>query len=130
MTPENKIKREIIRRMIADEEADKDTPLTTDDEVDSAYSFLTESTEVYDYESELRGGQVNTGLACESSRHYESQSVAMQCEDGSWVGWTYWYGGGKHGEPGAIEWMEDAYDLACIEEEKVVTVRTFVKVED
>ena len=47
--------------------------------------------------------------------------------DGSWVGWTYWYGGGKYGEPEAIDWMDDAYDLACTEEEKVVTVRTFTK---
>lgn len=36
-----------------------------------------------------------------------------------------WYGGGKHGEPGAMPWMEEAYDVSCAEEEKVVTVRTF-----
>jgi hypothetical protein len=35
--------------------------------------------------------------------------------------------GGKYGEPEAVEWIDDAYDLVCTEEEKVVTVRTFAK---
>lgn len=131
MTPENKIKREIIRQLIANDDADKDTPLDTDEQVDEAYSFLSEATEVYDYESEFRSGQVETNIPQEWSRHYESKSVAHQCEDGSWVGWTYWYGGGKHGEPATFaDWMGDAYDLTCVEEEKVVTVRTFARVEE
>lgn len=37
------------------------------------------------------------------------------------------YGGGKHGEPEAIDWIEHAYNLDCIEEEKLVVVRTFSK---
>jgi hypothetical protein len=49
----------------------------------------------------------------------------MQTAEGEWIGWTFWYGGGKHGEPGAIDWMSDAYHLNCTEEEKVVVVRTF-----
>lgn len=68
---------------------------------------------------------METGLPAPSSRHYESEAVAYQYVDGSWVGWSYWYGGGKHGEPEAIDWMEDAYDVNCTEEEKVVVVRTF-----
>ena len=63
----------------------------------------------------------------EYDRHYETKTVATQMDDGSWVGWVYWYGGGKYGEPEAIEWIEDAYDLDCVEEEKVVVVRTFAK---
>ena len=47
--------------------------------------------------------------------------------DGSWVGWTYWYGGGKHAEPEVMDWMGEAYPLDCVEEEKMVTVRTFTK---
>jgi len=58
-------------------------------------------------------------------RHYESKAVAMKMPDGSWIGWTYWYGGGKHGEPEAIDWMNEAYDVDCHEEEKVVVVQTF-----
>ena len=99
------------------------------DAIDAAYDALTEAEDHYDAESEVRGGEVETGLPCERSRHYESKAVAARLPDGSWVGWTYWYGGGKHGEPEAIDWIGEAYDLTCIEEEKVVTVRTFAKQE-
>lgn len=59
------------------------------------------------------------------SRHYEADSVARKLDDGTWVGWIYWHGGGKHGEPGAIDWMGSAYELDVQEEEKLVVVRTF-----
>jgi len=74
------------------------------------------------------GGQVQTNLPTPYSRHYEAKSVAAQCRDGSWVGWTYWYGGGKYGNPQEIEWMRDAYDLTCTEQEKVIVERVFTKV--
>lgn len=54
-----------------------------------------------------------------------SCATAAKMPDGSWVGWTYWYGGGKHGEPEAIDWMEDAYNVEVVEEIKMVTVQTF-----
>lgn len=78
-----------------------------------------------DAKSEIRGGDVETGIKCPCSRHYESKAVASQLPGGRWVGWTYWYGGGKHGEPGAIDWIEDAYLLDCVETQEVVTVRKF-----
>jgi hypothetical protein len=53
----------------------------------------------------------------------------MQMPDGTWVGWTYWYGGGKHGEPSAMPWIEDAYNLDCKEERVMMTKRTFTKAE-
>ena len=81
-----------------------------------------------DYVYEFREGQVETDVTCEWCRHYESKSVAANI-DGTWIGWTYWYGGGKHGEPEAVAWMEDAYFLDVTEEEKLVTVRTFTKKE-
>lgn len=61
----------------------------------------------------------------ESSRHYESDYKVRQIED-KWVGWVYWYGGGKHGEPEAIDWMSDA-EFVEVASEEVVTVvkRTF-----
>lgn len=80
-----------------------------------------------DAREEVRTGGENTGLPCEFSRNYESDAVAMQCPDGKWVGWTYWYGGGKHGDPGSIPWIEDAYDVTATEEQKMVPVRTFAK---
>lgn len=78
---------------------------------------------------EFREGEVETNIEAPWSRNYESKSVAAQMSDGSWVGWTYWYGGGKHANPEEIEWMGDAYDLECVEEEKLVVVRTFTKKE-
>lgn len=73
-----------------------------------------------DAESELRGGECETGLPAPSSRHYESREVAARMLDGSWVGWTYWYGGGKHGEPESMPWIEEAYDVQMTEVKKVV----------
>lgn len=101
----------------------------TGEEIDDAYQGLVDADEHWDAQSEVREGEFETGLKCDWSRHYESKAVAAKLPDGSWVGWTYWYGGGKHGEPEAIEWMDSAYDLTCTEEEKVVTVRTFSKAE-
>lgn len=96
-------------------------------EIDAAYDQLVESDEHWDAQGEVRGGEIETGLKCDWSRHYESKAVAAQLPDGTWVGWTYWYGGGKHAEPEAVDWIDYAYDLKCIEEEKLVTVRTFSK---
>lgn len=97
------------------------------EQVDERYAELVGRGAHWDARSEVREGQCETGIECEWSRHYESKSVASKAPNGKWVGWTYWYGGGKHGEPEAIDWMEDAYFLECVEEQKVLTVRTFAK---
>jgi hypothetical protein len=81
-----------------------------------------------DARNEVRCGDVETNITAPRSRHYESKSVAAKYVDGSWVGWTYWYGGGKHGEPEAVEWMDSAYDLACVEEQVMTTKRTFTAI--
>lgn len=138
MTPCQKIKREIIVRVAAAYEANKGKLQTqehlflaaarrgvTEDNVDAVYDLLREFDGQQDYESEFRGGTVKTDLPTEYSRHYECEEVAAQMSDGSWIGWTFWFGGGKHGEPEAVEWMEDAYELDVTEEQKLVWVRTF-----
>lgn len=56
----------------------------------------------------------------QSSRHYEEDYVVRQIKD-KWVGWTYWHGGGKYGEPEAIDWMSDA-EFVEVDSEEVVTV--------
>lgn len=71
---------------------------------------------------ELRSGEHKTGLDAPYSRNYESKSVASEMLDGTYVGWTYWYGGGKHGEPEAVDWIDDAYDVEMTEETRVVQV--------
>lgn len=78
---------------------------------------------------DLRSGEEETGQPPEfSSRHYEHKGVAAKGPNGQWVGWSYWYGGGKHSEPEAMPWMSEAYFLDCVEEEKTVIVRSFSKV--
>lgn len=122
MKPEYKLKYAIIAAHFAGEEIDLPV-CTTDEEVEE----LWEECEPYDAQYEFREGQVETGLDSESSRHYEASAVAAQTPDGSWVGWTYWYGGGKHGNPEEIDWIEYAYDVDCVSEEKLVVVHTFSK---
>jgi hypothetical protein len=126
MTPSQKIKHKMITQEIALGNIEAGEPITAEN-LDAEWDALEETDTFHDCMNEFRCGEVETGLPCEWSRHYESKSVAAKMFDGSWVGWTYWYGGGKHGEPGAIDWMSDAYDLDCVEEEKLVTVRTFAK---
>ncbi len=128
MTPEQKIKCAILAKVA--EWTNKPAPEYPCSNVDESYAALVENGEHWDAKSEIRCGDVETGLECDYSRHYESKAVAMEMPDGSWVGWTYWYGGSKHGEPEAIQWMEDAYEVNCSEEEKMVVVRTFNRVED
>lgn len=123
MTPTQKLQWAILA--LAAKWENKPEPEYPCANVDNLYDALIEEQEDIDAREEIRGGEVETGLKCEWSHHYESKAVAMKMPDGSWVGWTYWYGGGKYGEPGAVEWMEDAYDLDCHEEAKMVIVRTF-----
>ena len=130
MTPQQKIRHLIVIR----HEEFGDDPDTIAfaraleaNEVDEQYHALAENEEHWDAMNEVREGEAETDIECDWSRHYESKSVAAQYLDGSWVGWTYWFGGGKHGEPEGIDWIPDAYALDVTEEEKLVTVRTFTK---
>lgn len=97
----------------------------TAETVDNQYNELVELKLHWDYEYEFREGQVETKLPCDYSRHYEAKAVARKMSDDTWVGWVYWYGGGKHGNPEGVPWMEDAYDLELTETEKLVVVQEF-----
>lgn len=123
MTPEQKLKWAILARVA--QWNNKTVPDYPCNNIDEQYDELVNKDNHWDAKEDVRSGEVETGLDCDFSRHYESKSVAMKMPDGSWVGWVYWYGGGKHGEPEAVDWMEYAYNLDCKEEEKLVTVRTF-----
>ena len=125
MTPTNKIKRRILQEAIAQGDFECEGSIDNDGDVADAYSDFDGSDACQDYESEFRCGEVETKLKCDFSSHYESKSVAAKMDDGSWVGWTYWYGGGKYGEPNAIEWIKDVYNLECVETQEMVTVRKF-----
>ena len=103
-------------------------PFDTQEKIDAAFEAIEDhglDDDVSEAESELRKSYTHeTGIECVSSRHYSMSSVARQFGD-KWVGWTYWYGGGKHGEPGSIEWIKDAYFVEAKEETRVVL--TFTK---
>ena len=135
MTPEQKIKHAIINDIAEyylDDEAVTATlkTLILDvDNIDESYDIVCEEDLQWDILYGIREGQIETDIPSEISRHYESKSVAMQMTDGTWVGWTYWYGGGKYSEADEIDWMDKAYNLNCKEEEKVVVVRKFSKSE-
>lgn len=131
MTPKQRIKREILLdAMSVDTSIPWEGDLTAEN-IDEAYESVFEDLGIqYDYEDEFRQKGVESDIPAPHSRNYESKSVAYQFSDTMWIGWTVWYGGGKHGEPESIEWMADAYELTCVETEKLVTVREFTKVED
>lgn len=105
--------------------------LNTEEEIDNFYHQDPPNDfedYIQDAEGEVRGGEVVTGVEEEYSRHYEAKSVAAKIGD-DWVGWTYWYGGGKHGCPEEMEWIDDAYYLTCEEKEVLTIQRTWTKVE-
>lgn len=127
MTPQQKIKWLILALQAEWDEVDAPAyPLTSEDE----QAFDEDDDWRYqDAANEVRGSGIETSLPCPVSRYYEAEAVAAKLPDGSWVGWTYYYGGGKHGEPDAIPWIEDAYDVSCVEEEVIVILRTFAVAE-
>lgn len=78
----------------------------------AAFEEISEDHELDELMDEFRSSYSHeTGISSDYSRHYESKSVAKEIAPGVWVGWTYWYGGGKHGEPFEVPWIDDAYLL-------------------
>ena len=125
MTPQQKLKRAVILRGAELGDIERPNEEITAENVDSIFDCLDEDYALQDAKNEVRSSGTKTNLECQWSRHYESEAVAARMTDGSWVGWTYWYGGGKHGDPDAMEWIADAYEVECKEEEKLVVVQTF-----
>lgn len=126
MTAEQKVKALILMRY---RQWGNTVPALTKETIDATWQTLQEMDNVRDAMNDVRSSGDNTGLPDRQwSRNYESDEVGAKMPDGSWVGWTHWHGGGKHGEPEAIDWISNAYHIECKEEQKMVTVRTFAKV--
>jgi hypothetical protein len=130
LTPKQRIKREIINQVIRDGDFTYDGDITESNLEEIWDTLYEENDSLQDRISDFRSSGTNTGLECEWSRHYESDAVAAKLSDGTWVGWAYLYGGGKHGEPEAIEWMSEAYEVDCVEEEKLVVVQSFSRISE
>jgi hypothetical protein len=120
MTPQQKLKHLVLTRYA--EWTDASLPEITDETIDQVYDNLEahDDGNLQDACNEVRCSGQATGLACEVSRHYESKAVAAQHPDGSWIGWTYFFGGGKHGRPEEMPWMEDAYEVHVVGERTIV----------
>lgn len=120
MTPVQKIKWLVLAK--AAKWCKEEPPPYPCANVDDLYDAADKDGAMQDARDDVRCSGEETGLEAEWSRHYESNAVATQLPDGTWVGWTYWYGGGKHGQPESIQWMEHAYDVTAREETRVVRV--------
>jgi hypothetical protein len=127
MTPEQKVKQLILKWDHDHNYNGYEMPELTHETIDEFYSEYEDENCLGDAISETREGEIETDIEPEDSRHYESKSVAAQALDGSWVGWTYWFGGGKHGYPQEIDWIDKAYDLDVTEKEETVITQTFTK---
>ena len=126
-TPQNTMSpREAILLHLLRTHASFTDPIDDFTDIDGEFEEREDEYDLRDALNEFREGEVETNIPCEHSRHYESSSVAAKLSDGLWVGWTYWYGGGKHGEPEAIDWLSEAYWLDVIGEE-VITKYIFAK---
>ncbi len=127
LTPTQLIKKAILKtvpRYFKDFKCPND--LLTPEDIESAWDYADENDYLGDARAEFRSGEFKTKIQTPYSRHYESRSVAALI-DGQWVGWTYWYGGGTHGCPEEVDWMDNAYFLDCKEELVTITQRTFTK---
>lgn len=126
MTPQQKLKYLILVRNLEMGFTDPQYKLEdlTEDRIDELYEENED--ELGDAKEEIRCGGYETDIQPNWSRNYECESRADQLPDGSWVGWDYWFGGGKHGEPSAMPWIETSYDLECTGERTVI-VREFTK---
>lgn len=112
LTPHQKIK-QLLVFMVTGEKYD--SPEDINNQLENC-----DTDTLSDTENWLRRGTEDTLIPCDSSRHYSSKSVAEKMLDDTWVGWTYWFGGGKYSESQSVPWMEDAYDVTFTEETKVV----------
>lgn len=128
LTAEQKVKHLIMTRATDMGYFDYNLSDITEENLDEVWELGSEDCSLQDATYEVRCGDRETNIPCDGGRHYEAKSVAAYCEwDNSWVGWTYYYGGGKHSDPDSINWIPYAYDLDCVEEQKMVTIQTFTK---
>lgn len=125
LTPTDKIKFLILQNLGVNITGTMDD--YADITADSIYALFdsvghTHGDWMQDATQEVRNSGQETGLPAQTSRHYECKAVAAQLPDETWVGWNYWFGGGKHGEPEAIEWMEGAYNVIAVPTHMIVNV--------
>lgn len=130
MTPQDKLKWRILSA-ISHIDDDPDTEflekfkaLKLPEQLDEAWNLAQEWDGWQDLREDFRNQGTRTELQTPWSRHYDCEMHVVQCPDGTWVAFPYWYGGGKHGEPQAIEWItaDEIREVSMREETRVVRV--------
>jgi len=80
--------------------------------------------------SEFRDSGEPINEKIEEDRYYCYREVAKRitglCK--VFLAWTYYFGGGKYGEPWGVEWMDDCYLVRVKEVEEVRVVKIYEKV--
>lgn len=126
------IKIDIATRLIAaiaEEGSSDDGSLTLPDPDDVDESNIDEVIDSleehgwHDALSDFRSGGESAdvpGAPKEWSRHYSVERRACQLGSGCWVSWLYWYGGGKHGEPEAVEWLDETAVFVTMTERQAI----------
>lgn len=103
--------------------------LNTEEEIDLAMGFMREEIG-YDAQQDIIQGHWRTDLDADFSRYCETKSVAILDNYGNYIGFTRYYGGGKHFEE--YSWydtsIENAYFLNCQEKEVMKIERTWAKI--
>ena len=94
------------------------------------YDFLKESPLeewYYEIKEEIRSGKIRTGLPSNGGGMYNAEAVAIPITGipSLYIGYEYYFGGGKHLEPEIAEWMEYCYLLQ--EKDRVQTVKFYDK---
>lgn len=120
MNAQQLLRKAILLKAVQFENIEPFTENLTGEQVDTLWSCYDENDELADPISEIRCGGIYASniKAATFSRHYEIDVNAMKIE-GVWVAWDYYYGGGKHGEPEAYDWISDARIVNCEEQEVV-----------
>lgn len=136
MKPQNKLRREIMLYAATDANylPYKDVSnYTTDIDVENTWMHFIEEHHSYGPQDVINDfryqGEDSNCNSKEWSRHYDHKERAVQCCDGSWVGYTFWSGGGKHGTPEEIDYISDAYDIVVEKEYKIIK-REFKRVDE
>lgn len=105
--------------------------LETGDQLDVLYAAEEEADDgrFQDARSETRHGTEAPEISdTPSSRNYEVDAHVAALPDGSYVGWWYYHGGGKHSEPEyAFDWIANAFDVDHASEVVTITKHTFTK---
>lgn len=126
LSPEQLIKKGIIQTLPAFYEEYSVPSLLTPEEVELAWGTAEKEDVLQDARNGFRDSGIETNLPAPFSRHYDCEIYARKIGE-EWVAFPFWYGGGRHGAPEDMPWMEEAFFVDCTETEKLVVVREFKK---